>query len=202
MIASSYLKTLADILSQTEVTKENGISMSLDDGTGHVVDQILSLKSSSHKAMVVGNGGSAAIASHMHNDMSKSVGIRALVFNEAPLLTAFSNDISYSAAFENLVNIWADKGDMLFAISSSGKSENIIRAVNAALDKNCIVVTLSGFKSDNPLRQCGHMNFFVPSSEYGYVELGHSILTHYITDAATKKAFGFSRIKSRQKRLI
>jgi D-sedoheptulose 7-phosphate isomerase len=187
MIASSYLKTLVDILSQTEATKENGTRLSLDDGTGQVVDHMLSLKLSGNKAMVVGNGGSAAIASHMHNDMSKSVGIRALVFNEAPLLTAYSNDISYTAAFENIVNLWADKGDILIAISSSGKSENIIRAANAALDKSCIVVTLSGFKSDNPLRQCGNMNFFVPSSEYGYVELGHSILTHYITDAATKK---------------
>ena len=137
--------------------------------------------------MIVGNGGSAAIASHIHNDLCKSVGMRALVFNETPLLTAFSNDLSYAVAFENLVNLWADNGDMLIAISSSGKSENIIRAAKAALVKGCAVITLSGFNNDNPLRQIGQMNYYVPSGEYGYVELIHSILTHYISDAATKK---------------
>jgi D-sedoheptulose 7-phosphate isomerase len=76
---------------------------------------------------------------------------------------------------------------MLIAISSSGKSENIIRAAHAALAKNCIVVTLSGFKNDNPLRQLGQANFYVPSQEYGYIELAHSILAHYLSDAATKK---------------
>ena len=113
--------------------------------------------------------------------------MRALVFNETPLLTAFSNDLSYAVAFENLVNLWADNGDMLIAISSSGKSENIIRAAKAALVKGCAVITLSGFNNDNPLRQIGQMNYYVPSGEYGYVELIHSILTHYISDAATKK---------------
>ena len=137
--------------------------------------------------MIVGNGGSAAIASHIHNDLCKSVGMRAMVFNETPLLTAFSNDLSYTVAFENLINLWADNGDMLIAISSSGKSENILRAAKVALVKGSTVITLSGFKHDNPLRHMGQVNFFVPSGEYGYVELIHSILAHYISDAATKK---------------
>ena len=76
---------------------------------------------------------------------------------------------------------------MLIAISSSGKSENIIRATNAALKKGCTVVTLSGFKADNPLRQIGHVNYYVPSDEYGYVELIHSIIAHYLSDAATQE---------------
>jgi D-sedoheptulose 7-phosphate isomerase len=184
MKARLYLGTLTKILSKIEVTDHQNNTLSLDDGAQNVIDQILSIKSSGGKVMIIGNGGSAAIASHMHNDLSKSVGIRALVFNEAPLLTAFSNDLSYAVAFENLVKLWVEKGDMLIAISSSGKSENIIRAATLALAKSCTVVTLSGFKNDNPLRQIGRMNFYVPVEDYGFVELGHSILTHYISDAA------------------
>lgn len=185
--ASLYLDTLTKILLQIEVTYNQNEILSLDEGTQKIIDQIIAIKFSNRKVMIVGNGGSAAIASHIHNDLCKSVGMRAMVFNETPLLTAFSNDLSYAVAFENLVNLWADNGDMLIAISSSGKSENILRAAKSASAKGCIVVTLSGFKNDNPLRYMGQMNFFVPSSEYGYVELIHSILAHYISDAATKK---------------
>ena len=127
MKASSYLDTLIKILSQIEVTNNQKDILSLDEGMEKIIDQIMSIKSSNRKVMIVGNGGSAAIASHVHNDLCKSVGIRALIFNEPSLLTALSNDLSYTVAFENLVNLWADNGDMLIAISSSGKSENILR---------------------------------------------------------------------------
>lgn len=187
MKASSYLDTLIKILSQIEVTNNQKDILSLDEGMEKIIDQIMSIKSSNRKVMIVGNGGSAAIASHVHNDLCKSVGIRALIFNEPSLLTALSNDLSYTVAFENLVNLWADNGDMLIAISSSGKSENILRSAKSASENGCTVITLSGFKNDNPLRFMGQVNFFVPSSEYGYVELIHSILAHYISDAATKK---------------
>ena len=120
----------------------------------------------------------------MQNDLCKAVGVRSLVFNEAPLLSALSNDLSYAAAFEVLVDLWAEDGDALIAISSSGQSENIIRAADAAKKKGCSVITLSGFKSNNPLRNRGLINFYVPADQYGFVELGHSILTHYLSDAA------------------
>ena len=185
--ASIYLDTLTKILLQIEMTNDQNEILSLDEGTQKIIEQIISIKNFNKKIMIVGNGGSAAIASHIHNDLCKSVGMRAMVFNETPLLTAFSNDLSYTVAFENLVNLWADNGDMLIAISSSGKSENIIRAAKAASAKGSKVVTLSGFKHDNPLRYMGQVNFFVPSEEYGYVELIHSIIAHYISDATTKK---------------
>ena len=132
--------------------------------------------------MIIGNGGSAAIASHMHNDLCKAVGIRAIIFNEPSLLTALSNDHGYGCVFERPIELWADSGDLLLAISSSGQSENILRAVRASLAPGCQVITLSGFKSDNPLRGMGHLNFYVPAQDYGLVELVHSGLTHFLTD--------------------
>ena len=71
--------------------------------------------------MIVGNGGSAAIASHLQNDLCKAAQFRAMVFTEPPLLTALSNDISYTAAYRELVNLWAENDDMLIAISRLGQ---------------------------------------------------------------------------------
>ena len=181
---SKYSHELCHLLLHIEVTAATGERMSLEEGLEQAITTILSKKSERKKIIVIGNGGSAAIASHMQNDLCKAVGARSIVFNEAPLLSALSNDLSYVAAFEVLVDLWADEGDALIAISSSGQSENIIRAVDAARNKGCVVITLSGFKITNPLRQKGLINFYVPVEHYGFVELGHSILTHYISDAA------------------
>ncbi len=181
---SKYVQELCRLLSLIEVTSDSGEKMSIEDGMNRTTSIVLATKSEGRKIIVIGNGGSAAIASHMQNDLCKAVAVRSLVFNEAPLLSALSNDLSYTVAFEVLVDLWAEKGDVLIAISSSGQSQNILRAADAARNKGCFVITLSGFKSTNPLRQKGQINFYVPLENYGFVELGHSILTHYMSDAA------------------
>ena len=108
MKATSYLESLTKILSRVEITTEKKAVLPIDEGSQQVVNQIISIKSSGKKVMIVGNGGSAAIASHVHNDLCKSVGMRALVFNETPLLTAFSNDLSYS----ELLKVMSTYGQM------------------------------------------------------------------------------------------
>jgi D-sedoheptulose 7-phosphate isomerase len=147
------------------------------------IDWLKDARIHDRKVFLVGNGGSAAIASHAQNDLCKGAGIRAMVFNETPLLTAYTNDISYEAAFEQMLGLWAEPGDLLVAISSSGRSVNILNAVQCAKDAGCRTITLSGFRPDNPLRLLGDINIFVPSSEYGIVETAHATLLHYLTDA-------------------
>lgn len=132
---------------------------------------------------VIGNGGSAAIASHVQNDLCKGACIRAMVFNETPLLSAYANDISYEDAFEQMLRRWAEPGDLLIAISSSGRSKNILNSMDAAKEIRLKTITLSGFLPDNPLRQMGDLNIYIPSSEYGIVESAHATLLHYLTDA-------------------
>jgi D-sedoheptulose 7-phosphate isomerase len=73
-------------------------------------------------------------------------------------------------------------GDILIAISSSGQSENILNAVNAAKKKGLFVITMSGFSEKNPLRNLGDLNFYVPSKSYGHVEIAHLIICHTILD--------------------
>jgi D-sedoheptulose 7-phosphate isomerase len=182
---TSYFKHLYDLLQSAQVTDEHGAVLSLDEAASKAVRMILSVKSDLGKVMLIGNGGSAAIASHMQCDLCNAVGIRAMVFYETPLLTALSNDHGYGRAFEPPVELWANTGDLLLAISSSGQSENILGAVQAAAKRGCKIITLSGFSADNPLRRMGLLNFYIASQDYGYVELAHSALTHFLTDRAT-----------------
>lgn len=183
--ATAYFHKLSELLLSLQVSDRHGAVLSLDEGASKAVDLILSVRSTSGKVMVIGNGGSAAIASHMQNDLCKAVGVRAMVFNEPPLLTALSNDHGYEYVFERPIALWANSGDLLLSISSSGQSKNILRAVRAAVELECQVITLSGFSTNNPLRRMGHLNFYVPSNSYGYVELAHSVLVHFLTDFAS-----------------
>jgi D-sedoheptulose 7-phosphate isomerase len=183
--ATSYIKELTTALATTQTSDASGKPLTLDAAVDKAVEMILAKKSKDNKVMLVGNGGSSAIVSHAHNDLCKMVGIKALVFHETPLLTALSNDLSYSVAFEKLVEMWGQAGDILIAVSSSGGSENILRATRAAKKKKCDVITYSGFKPDNPLRSLGDINFYVKADQYGFVEASHMALLHLLTDKSS-----------------
>ena len=180
---ASHFKKVAELLTGMQLTDAKGSSLSLEDGASAAVNLILE---EGRKVMIIGNGGSAAIAAHMHNDLCNSVGIQAVTFNDSSQLTALANDHGYEQVFERPVDLWAKAEDLFIAISSSGKSENILKAARAAKAKGCEVITLSGFGSDNPLRKLGNVNFYIASKSYGEVEVSHLSLTHYLTDCCLK----------------
>lgn len=134
------------------------------------------------KLMFIGNGGSAAIASHMAIDFTKNGGMPALCFNDGAALTCLGNDFGYEEVFAGQLRAHARKGDVLFAISSSGSSENILRAVAVARDRGCAVITMTGFKPGNPLRALGDVNFHIGLSDYGLVEVAHTAMIHAVVD--------------------
>jgi D-sedoheptulose 7-phosphate isomerase len=156
-----------------------------------VIQQLLAefgrVRTQQAKIMVLGNGGSAAIASHVITDLRNVGGLCALTLHEAAPLTCFTNDFGYEQAFAKQISAFANPDDLLIAISSSGQSLNIINAVRAANDKGLTVMTLSGFKADNPLRRLGRWNVWLDSSHYGMVELGHLFLLHHVTDHLIRK---------------
>jgi D-sedoheptulose 7-phosphate isomerase len=134
------------------------------------------------KLIFIGNGGSASISSHQAVDFFNNLGIDARSFDSAPLLTCMANDFGYENVFAKPISVVAQEGDVLVAISSSGKSPNILKAVEAARKKGCRIITMSGFKSDNPLRKMGDINFYVPSNSYRYVEASHSLYWDFILE--------------------
>jgi len=130
----------------------------------------------------VGNGGSAAIASHMATDYMKNGEYPTFCFNDGSLLTCITNDLGYENSFWLPIEQHGMIGDVVFAISSSGRSKNILSAVNAARAKRMNVVTLTGFSHANPLRGMGQVNFYIPSNQYGTVEICHLAILHSILD--------------------
>lgn len=134
------------------------------------------------KIMLIGNGGSAAIASHVAVDFTKAAGIRAVNFNEADLITCFANDFGYENWAAKAIEAYGDPGDLIILISSSGRSPNIVNAASHANQHGFPLVTLSGFDSDNPLRKLGDINLWVESKVYNIVEMTHQIWLLSVVD--------------------
>lgn len=150
---------------------------------------ILDAHSKNKKIILAGNGGSAAIASHVSVDLTKAGGIRAINFNESDLITCFANDYGYENWISRAIECYADPEDLIILISSSGQSPNIINAAKKAKEIDLPIITLSGFLENNPLRKIGTVNFWVNSSEYNIVEMVHNIILLSILDSliASKK---------------
>jgi len=177
-----YFETLSDLALDAEVTDGGGRHVPLADAYAQAMPAVRATHDAGNKLMFIGNGGSAGICSHMAIDYSKNGGIRSTAFNDGAALTCLGNDLGYENVFAKQIELHARQGDLLMAISSSGKSANILKAVEAARARGCAVFTFSGFSADNPLRTRGDLNFYVPASEYGFVEITHLALCHAILD--------------------
>ena len=135
-----------------------------------------------NKVIIIGNGGSSALASHVSVDLTKNAKVRAINFNESDLLTCFSNDYGYEKVFEKALDFYADKGDIVIIISSSGKSKNLINAAKFAKKKKLFLITLTGFSKNNPLSKLGSINLWVNSKAYNIIETTHQIYLLSVVD--------------------
>lgn len=143
---------------------------------------------SNQSIYVIGNGGSAANASHFAQDLAKGI------FFEKPVaktmkaisltdniahITAIANDTGYQNIFSAQLNTYANTGDVLVCISGSGNSENILEAVKAAKQKNMFVIGVTGFDGGQ-LKSMSNFSVHVPLHEMCTVESIHSIIFHLI----------------------
>ena len=151
-------------------------------------DILVQAKKNNTKIMIFGNGGSAAIASHVSVDLTKNANIRSVNFNEADLITCFANDYGYERWIEKTIDFYADDKDVLILISSSGKSLNMINACKAARNKKMSkIITFSGHDNNNPLSKLGDINFWIDSKAYNFVENTHQIWLLTIADLVIGK---------------
>ncbi|MBT4769354.1 MAG: SIS domain-containing protein [Rhodospirillaceae bacterium] len=181
-LLNAYFEKAAGLPLATEVTSREGTALPLGDAFASTLENIKAIHESGNVLRFIGNGGSASIASHMAVDFSKRGGIRANALNDPSMLTCLGNDLGYEEVFSHQLGLHIREGDLLVAISSSGASDNILRGVNIARDKGALTVTLSGFNPENPLRGLGDVNYYVNSSEYGFVELTHMALLSAMID--------------------
>ena len=134
------------------------------------------------KVLFAGNGASASMASHFALDFTKQGGIRSVTFNDASLITAYCNDYGYEAWVARAIEHHGDEGDAAVLISSSGRSPNILNAVEVCRDLRMKIITFTGFESTNPLMQKGDVNFWVESRAYNVVEGVHGIWLGLLCD--------------------
>jgi len=179
---SRYFANLDKVARAIEVTNGNGVAVEFDSAMEQFTGLCRDVQASGRKLMFIGNGGSASIASHMATDFMKNGRVRATAFNDLMFLTCLSNDLGYDRVFEFQIDGHGEASDLLIAVSSSGKSASILNGVAAARRKRAKVVTLSGFGAANPLSDMGDLNFYVPSGEYGVVELLHCSVIHCALD--------------------
>ena len=124
--AKKYLNNLSSKIIPSDSVLENIIK---------IKKLVLKAKKTNSRILIFGNGGSAAIASHVSVDMTKNIKVKAMNFNEADLITCFSNDYGYEKWIEKAIEFYGNKGDVLILISSSGKSKNMLNACKAARRK-------------------------------------------------------------------
>lgn len=161
---------------------------SVDGDLVRIKEALTAACAGDNKAIIAGNGGSAAIASHLAVDFSKAAGMRTVSFNDPSLITCLANDYGYEAWVMRAVEMHGRPGDVIFLISSSGQSKNMVLAAEKASAMGLFVVTLSGFDADNPLRQCGDVNLWVDSRAYNVVEGLHQIWLAAVCDLIVGKA--------------
>ena len=137
---------------------------------------------------IIGNGGSSATASHMVNDLGAGLRRRNIVnfdveslANNSPVITAIANDIGYENVFFMQMKGLINPSDIVIAISCSGDSPNIIKAVDYAQDLGCKIIGITGFNGGH-LKSISDISFHVdaPKNEYGLVEDTHMILDHIL----------------------
>lgn len=184
-MAASLLKYIHDLAEDTSaavVTGLGGAPIGHDVAVDGFIRRVRAIHAGGGRVWFIGNGGSAAIASHMANDFTKNGGIRSAAVTDPAVLTCLANDFGYEQVYAKALEFQAGPRDGVVAISSSGNSPNIINAVASARRLGCWVATLSGFKASNALRPLGDLNFHIESDNYGTVEVGHLILLHGLLD--------------------
>lgn len=173
---------LANLVAEGSWTAGNFGALNPDEGIAASLDLLQKVTKTGRRVFVIGNGGSSAVASHVVNDLVNMTKTRAHVLSDPALLSCMTNDFGHDVAYSRILDVWCGAGDLLVAISSSGRSANICNAATTARCLGAGVITLSGFAADNPLRQLGDVNLWLDSKNYGLVETGHALVLHYVTD--------------------
>ena len=154
------------------------------------VDQAIQLlakaRDQGRRIFTCGNGGSASSASHFATDMVKGASFgrlsrfRILALTDSlSTISAYSNDVSYECVFVEQMKNFAEPGDVLIAISSSGQSPNVIRAVEYGNAIGCHTIALTG-RDGGPLGPLAQLNIQIPHQHTGRIEDAHMVVLHMI----------------------
>ncbi len=180
---NSYIRELTEVMYHIEVSRNNGKTINKYE---EVIQSLLQTfyrhKERQSRLFFLGNGGSAAIASHMTADFMKNGGMNTCSLYDYAVMTCMGNDYGYEYIFSKPLEFLLKEGDLVVAISSSGNSQNIINAIMVAKEKKAEVMTFTGFRPHNRARQLADISLYVPCGKYGMVESIHNLILQQIVD--------------------
>lgn len=152
-----------------------------------IVDTLINARNNDKLVITIGNGGSASTASHLASDLNKTAIVEGekrfkaiSLTDNLPLVTAWSNDKSYDDVFSEQLKNFVGKGDIVLGISGSGKSRNIIKAIETANSMGAITIGITGFDG-GVLKQVAKHALVVPSNNMQHIEDIHVLISHLIT---------------------
>lgn len=178
----AYLSKIKNLLDHISITDKVCKQYEYSDGVRQVTELIKQCKVERGCLYICGNGGSAGIAQHMTADFMKNGGLRTHDMYGQSTITCISNDLTYEYVFCKQLEMLADAKDILIAISSSGESENIVKAVDTMRLLGGKVITFTGFKPQNRIGMMGDFNIYVPIEHYGMVESIHNLVLQQLVD--------------------
>lgn len=182
--AKSYAEYLCTLLKQLDY-----------EAIGQFADLLLDTRKQGKRIYLIGNGGSAATAAHFANDLQIGVtpytkeSFKAISLTDnSAIMSCIANDFGYEDVFRRQLEVLLQPGDIVVAISASGNSPNIIKAVEYCREKGNFVVGLTGFEGGQ-LKQKSNLNINIatPGGEYGPVEDLHMVLDHLTTTFLIRK---------------
>lgn len=175
----------SEFLSHIDTTQSTLKTLASD--INKVAETMIKALKAGNKIMVCGNGGSAADSQHFAAELSgrykidrKALRCVALT-TDTSAITAIGNDFGFDFIFSRQVEALAKSGDILLAISTSGNSANILKAIDMAKSKNCIVVGLSG-NDGGKMKNITDLNIIIPSSNTPRIQEMHLLIEHILCD--------------------
>ncbi|MHB1456448.1 MAG: D-sedoheptulose-7-phosphate isomerase [Armatimonadota bacterium] len=172
---NSYINGVINLLSRTPLGPINQLA-----------ELVLDAYENDKGVYIMGNGGSASTASHLACDLQKGIKLlsgkpfRVMALTDSvPLMTAWANDFSYADIFAQPLNTWVQPKDLVIAISGSGKSTNVIKAVEVAHNKGAVTAALVGFDGGELGKQAMY-RVIIPSEDMQQIEDVHMVVAHLI----------------------
>lgn len=182
MKAETWISKLSEILSNP-LCRIEGRQIEANKAFEKMKQLLTDTRANDKAVYWVGNGGSAAICSHLSQDVLNKLETKSYVLSDTSLLTCMANDFGYESVYQKPLQKLMNEGDLLIAISSSGNSQNIINAVDVANEKGGKIIALSAFDPSNKLNQTkADVSLFLECALYGHAEVGHEALLHAVIE--------------------
>jgi D-sedoheptulose 7-phosphate isomerase len=178
--------TVVDFASQYRSLLNSALKQIDTEKVAVAIDWLKQARDDSRHIFVCGNGGSASTASHFACDIVKGASYRQqkrfrimALADSLPTMTAYSNDVSYECVFVEQLRNFAEPGDVVMALSGSGNSANVVRAIEYGNSIGCRTIALSG-RDGGKLAPLAQLNIHVEEPHMGRIEDAHMVVCHMI----------------------